>query len=52
MPENTDIEAFRELVRVLEEAARAGVSTIGLEYKGRELIVLPFSADNFRAVTP
>jgi hypothetical protein len=31
--------AFRELVRVLEEAVRAGVSSIGLEYKGRELLV-------------
>jgi hypothetical protein len=31
--------AFQELVRVLEEAVRAGVSFIGLEYKGRELVV-------------
>ncbi len=31
--------AFQELVRVLEEAVRAGVSSIGLEYKGRELLV-------------
>ena len=39
MPDNTDNKAFQELLRVLEEAARAGVSSIGLEYKGRELIV-------------
>jgi hypothetical protein len=34
-----DAAAFRELVRVLEEAVRAGVSSIGLEYEGRELMV-------------
>jgi hypothetical protein len=38
MPDNTD-RAFEELVRVLEEAVRAGVNSIGLEYKGRELMV-------------
>jgi hypothetical protein len=38
MPDNTD-QAFQELVRVLEEAVRAGVNSIGLEYKGRELMV-------------
>lgn len=31
--------AFQELVRMLEEAVRSGVSSIGLEYKGRELLV-------------
>jgi hypothetical protein len=31
--------AFAELVRVLEDAVKAGVSSIGLEYKGSELIV-------------
>jgi hypothetical protein len=41
MPSNTDDSprALQELVRVLEEAVRTGVSSIGLEYKGRELIV-------------
>src|SRR6516164_10390574 len=41
MQGNTDRSdgAFRELVRVLEEAVRAGVNSIGLEYKGRELMV-------------
>lgn len=39
MPENTDNKALQELIRVLEEAVRAGVSAIGLEYRGRELIV-------------
>jgi hypothetical protein len=39
MPDDADIKAFQELVRVLEEAVRAGVISIGLEYKGRELIV-------------
>jgi hypothetical protein len=41
MPHNTDssARAFQELVRVLEEAVRAGVNSIGLEYKGRELMV-------------
>ncbi len=35
---DTSDQAFRELVRVLEEAVRAGVISVGLEYKGRELI--------------
>ncbi len=41
MPDNTDnsARAFQELVRVLEEAVRAGVVSVGLEYKGRDLIV-------------
>src|SRR6516225_4973067 len=41
MPGKTDnsARAFQELVRVLEEAVRAGVNSIGLEYKGRELMV-------------
>jgi hypothetical protein len=41
MPGNPDKsnKAFQELVRVLEEAVRAGVNSIGLEYKGRELMV-------------
>jgi hypothetical protein len=41
MQGNTDRSdgAFRELVRVLEEAVRAGVNSIGLEYKGRDLMV-------------
>ena len=37
MPDNA--EAFEALVRVLEGAIRAGVTSIGLEYKGRELMV-------------
>jgi len=36
--DNSD-RAFRELVRVLEEAVRAGASSVGLEYKGQDLIV-------------
>jgi hypothetical protein len=36
MPDNA---AYQELIRVLEEAVQAGVACIGLEYKGRELIV-------------
>ena len=41
MPDNTDSsdKAFRELVRVLEEAVRAGAHSVGLEYKGRDLMV-------------
>lgn len=39
MPDNAENKAFQELVRVLEEAARAGANSIGLEYKGRELMV-------------
>lgn len=41
MSDNTEKsdQAFRELVRVLEEAVRAGVASIGFEYEGRELIV-------------
>ncbi len=32
-------QAFLELVRVLEGAVQADVASIGLEYKGRELMV-------------
>ncbi len=41
MPDNADnsAKAFQELVRVLEEAVRSGVPTLGLVYKGRELVV-------------
>ena len=41
MPDRTDNSAwaFQEIVRVLEEAVRAGVNSIGLEYKDRELLV-------------
>ena len=41
MQDNTDnsARAFQEIVRVLEEAARSGADSVGLEYKGRELIV-------------
>jgi hypothetical protein len=41
MQGNTDRPdgAYRELVRVLEEAVRAGVNSIGLEYKGQDLMV-------------
>jgi hypothetical protein len=36
--DNSDA-AFQELVRMLEEALRVGVTSISLEYKGRELMV-------------
>ena len=41
MPENTDssTKAFQELVRMLEEALRAGAHSVGLEYKGQDLMV-------------
>ena len=41
MPDNTENsdKAVQELVRVLEEAIRAGAHSIGLEYKGRDLMV-------------
>ncbi len=40
MSDNADkAAAFQELVRVLEPAVQAGVASIGLEYKGRELMV-------------
>lgn len=41
MPDNADNSAkvFQELVRVLEEAVRAGAHSVGLEYKGRDLMV-------------
>src|ERR1700757_2714774 len=39
MPDNAENKAFQELVRVLEKAVRADVTAIGLEYKGRELMV-------------
>jgi hypothetical protein len=34
----SDNAAFQELIRVLEQAVQAGVTSIGLEYKGRELM--------------
>ena len=36
MPDNTENSdtAFRELVRILEEAVQAGVTSLGLEYQG------------------
>ena len=39
MPDNADNKASQELIRVLKEAVRAGVNSIGLEYKGRDLTV-------------
>jgi len=41
MPDNTDrsAKAFQELVQILEEAIRAGTTSGGLEYEGRDLIV-------------
>jgi hypothetical protein len=41
MPRNSDnsARASQELVRVLEEAVRVGVTCVGLEYKGGELMV-------------
>ena len=39
MHDNDATPAFRELIRVLEGAVQAGVNTIGLEYKGRDLMV-------------
>jgi hypothetical protein len=39
MSDKADNAAFQELVRVLEDAVRAGVSSVGLEQKGRELLV-------------
>jgi len=41
MPDNTgnSATAFQELVRVLEEALRVGTHSVGLEYKGRDLMV-------------
>ena len=32
-------EAFQEIVRVLEGAIQTGVESVGLEYKGRDLLV-------------
>jgi len=32
-------QAFQELIRVLEDAIRAGADSVGLEYEGRDLIV-------------
>ena len=41
MPDKADKSArgFQELVRVLTEAVWAGVNSVGLEYKGRDLMV-------------
>ncbi len=32
-------EAFRELIRVLEEAVQAGADSVGLEWEDRDLVV-------------
>jgi len=32
-------EAFQQIVRVLEGAVQTGVESVGLEYKGRDLLV-------------
>lgn len=32
-------QAFQEIVRVLEAAVQVGVDSVGLEYKGRDLLV-------------
>ncbi len=41
MPDKPDrsAEAFRELIRVLEEALRVGADSVGLEYEDRELVL-------------
>jgi hypothetical protein len=41
MPDNSDNsdKAFHELVRVLEKAVEAGANSVGLDYKGRDLMV-------------
>ena len=35
----TTNKAFQEIIRVLEAAVEAGVNSVGLEYKGAELMV-------------
>ena len=35
-------EAFRELVRVLEEAVQAGADSVGLEWEDRDLVVVHY----------
>ena len=40
MPDNVEnTPAFLELIRVLEDSVRAGVTSLSLEWKGRELMV-------------
>lgn len=39
MPDDT--AAYHELIRVLEQAVQAGVTSIGIEWKDRELMVFP-----------
>ena len=38
-------EAFRELVRVLEEAIQAGADSVGLEWEDRDLVVYLYFGD-------
>jgi len=51
MPENAD-QAFQHLVRLLEEAVRAGANAVGLEREGRELIVVNYFGSMGRAEAP
>ena len=42
---NMSEAAFRELVRVLEEAAQAGADSVGLEWEDRDLVVYLYFGD-------
>jgi hypothetical protein len=43
--DNMSDAAFRELVRVLEEAVRAGADSVGLEWEDRDLVVYLYFGD-------
>ncbi len=49
---NTSEEAFRELVRVLEGAVRAGANSVGLEREGEDLMVVHYFGSRGQAEGP
>ena len=49
---NKSEEAFRELVRVLEDAVRAGANSVGLEREGEDLMVVHYFGSMGQAEGP
>ena len=49
---NKSEEAFRELVRVLEAAVRAGANSVGLERDGEDLMVVHYFGSRGQAEGP
>jgi hypothetical protein len=49
---NKSEQAFRELVRVLENAVRAGANSVGLEREGGDLMVVHYFGSRGQAEAP